>query len=59
MQKPDNQMIIRLFGTQSRSRTGMPVKAMVFETIASTNSAIWAFAFAKVVIFALNENLNL
>ena len=29
--------------TQSRGRTGMPVKAQVFETSASTNSAIWAF----------------
>jgi hypothetical protein len=29
--------------TQSRSRTGMPVKALVFETSASTDSAIWAF----------------
>jgi hypothetical protein len=31
------------FGTQSRSRTGTGVNPQVFETSASTNSAIWAF----------------
>ncbi len=30
------------FCTQSRGRTGTPVKELVFETSASTNSAIWA-----------------
>lgn len=29
--------------TQSRSRTGTSVTSLVFETNASTNSAIWAF----------------
>ena len=32
--------------TQSRDRTGMDVTPLVFETSASTNSAIWAFALA-------------
>jgi hypothetical protein len=36
-------MAVSTFRTQSRSRTGMPVKALVFETSASTDSAIWAF----------------
>ncbi len=31
------------FCTQSRSRTGTSVTSLVFETNASTNSAIWAF----------------
>ena len=40
--------------TQSRDRTGMEVNPLVFETSASTNSAIWAsallaFASAKVM----------
>ena len=39
---PDNQVIIRGFRTQTRGRTGMEVNPLVFETSASTDSAIWA-----------------
>ena len=38
--------------TQSRGRTGMEMNPLVFETSASTDSAIWAFVDdAKVAIF--------
>ena len=39
---PDNQLIIRGICTQSRGRTGTGVNLLVFETSASTDSAIWA-----------------
>ena len=41
-QKTDNLAIVSLFGTQTRDRTGMEVNPLVFETSASTDSAIWA-----------------
>ena len=41
-QKTDNLTIISLCGTQTRDRTGMEVNPLVFETSASTDSAIWA-----------------
>ena len=36
------------YSTQTRGRTGMDVTPLVFETSASTDSAIWAFAGAKI-----------
>ena len=46
MKKPqliENQLRFYIESTQSRDRTGMEVNPLVFETSASTNSAIWAF----------------
>ena len=37
------------FSTQSRGRTGTGVNLLVFETSASTDSAIWATDFSEMV----------
>ena len=37
------------FSTQSRGRTGTGVNLLVFETSASTDSAIWASDFSEMV----------
>ena len=45
LQKEKTLIISRLSGficTQTRGRTGMEVNPLVFETSASTDSAIWA-----------------
>ena len=36
------QYLTLFSGTQTRGRTGMEVNPLVFETSASTDSAIWA-----------------
>lgn len=43
----NNQSLNFLLCTQTRDRTGMEVNPLVFETNASTNSAIWAFVFSN------------
>ena len=56
IKKTDNLTIISLSCTQTRDRTGMEVNPLVFETSASTDSAIWATGMplfkstAKVII---------
>ena len=43
-QKRESEDSLFYRGTQTRGRTGMEVNPLVFETSASTDSAIWAFA---------------
>ena len=38
-----NSLLSLSFCTQTRGRTGMDVTPLVFETSASTDSAIWAY----------------
>ena len=42
LSKKKRSRVTSLFGTQTRGRTGMEVNPLVFETSASTDSAIWA-----------------
>ncbi len=42
-QKTERVFLLSPLGTQTRDRTGMEVNPLVFETSASTDSAIWAF----------------
>ena len=44
----ENKQSNSFCSTQTRGRTGMDITPLVFETSASTDSAIWAFAGAKV-----------
>ena len=59
MKNPRIFLIFRLIRgficTQSRDRTGMEVNPLVFETSASTNSAIWAFSGYKSTSFFLTD----
>ena len=59
MKNPLIFLIFRLIrgfkSTQSRDRTGMEVNPLVFETRASTNSAIWAFSGYKITSFFLPD----
>ena len=41
----DIQILSQFTRTQTRGRTGMEVNPLVFETSASTDSAIWATRF--------------
>ena len=43
------QLLSLLFCTQTRGRTGMDFTPLVFETSASTDSAIWATLFGIAV----------
>ena len=46
---PRRSCSTRVFRTQSRGRTGTGVNLLVFETSASTDSAIWASDFSEMV----------
>ena len=52
----ENQLSSISICTRSRDRTGMEVNPLVFETSASTNSAIRAVAVAKVYYFFVPAN---
>ena len=41
--------------TQTRGRTGMEVNPLVFETSASTDSAIWAFSYFLLLSYFVSQ----
>ena len=45
--KKKRETFVSLYSTQSRGRTGTGVNLLVFETSASTDSAIWASDFSE------------
>ena len=47
--KKKRETLVSLSSTQSRGRTGTGVNLLVFETSASTDSAIWASDFSEMV----------
>ena len=53
------QLLSLLFCTQTRGRTGMDVTPLVFETSASTDSAIWAHKFWKTFSLTFSGSLEI
>ena len=54
----DIQLLSRFTRTQTRGRTGMEVNPLVFETSASTDSAIWALVSNAVQRYGFFLNLQ-
>ena len=54
----DIQLLSRFTRTQTRGRTGMEVNPLVFETSASTDSAIWALVSNAVQRYGFYLNLQ-
>ena len=56
--KKKRETFVSLFSTQSRGRTGTGVNLLVFETSASTDSAIWATDFSEMRCKCMNYFLT-